>query len=249
MEFLQDQSHEIIYRVDDLPIDVHDRLFTTLNTKNIANYGEGYNKSDLIVRSIPIHQHQFSLVSAGTAAVLISKGGDIPSETLLLFSRRKQGAICDYDVRYHINTEVSIRGLIRRDMEENMAKKEMANNENVKAIRVRAEAGDAEAQLQLYYVEGRHRSDIKWLCRAADQGQRHAQRQLAGDYARGTRLVKQDQIQALVWYILAVKGGAEEYRSQLEELAATMSLEQIEEVERRLDAWVPGQCERALVLK
>jgi len=108
-------------------------------------------------------------------------------------------------------------------------------------------AGDAEAQLQLYYAERRDRSSLKWLCRAAEQGQRHAQNELASEYRRGIRFVKRNLVQAYVWYSLAVQGGAIEYRDRLEELTAAMTPEQIDEAERQLDAWTPGQCERDLV--
>ena len=122
-----------------------------------------------------------------------------------------------------------------------------AMEERINALKVRAEAGDAEAQLQLYYVERRDRSSLKWLCRAADQGQRHAQNELASEYRRGIHFVKRNLVEAYVWYSLAVQGGAIEYRDRLEELTAAMTPEQIDEAERQLDAWTPGQCERDLV--
>lgn len=121
-----------------------------------------------------------------------------------------------------------------------------AMDRRIEALQSAAEAGDAEAQLQLFYVERGHPSSLKWLCRAADQGQRHARRELAEQYVRGTYLVPRDPVQAQVWYRLAVEDGAEEYRGELDAITARLTPEQILEAERRHGAWAPGQCEQAL---
>lgn len=113
-------------------------------------------------------------------------------------------------------------------------------------LRERAMDNDAEAQLNLYYAERPNRSSLKWLCRAADQGRRYAQAELAGQYARGTRMVEQDRVWAYVWYSLAIQGGGKEFRSRLTDLTTAMTMEQIEEAERRLNSWQPGQCEHDL---
>ena len=116
-------------------------------------------------------------------------------------------------------------------------------------LRTRAECGEANAQWYLYFTERADISSLKWLCRAADQGMSRAQIELAEQYEHGTRMIHQDLAQSYIWYSLAARGGVEDSRSKLEKLTNNMTLEQIEEAEKKLAAWTPGQCEQALLME
>jgi TPR repeat protein len=119
--------------------------------------------------------------------------------------------------------------------------------DRIDALRRRAQADDAEAQLQLYYLERRQRSSLKWLCRAADQGQRHAQNEIASLYWKGDKDIAQDLLRAYVWYSIAVRNGYEEYRWKMEKVAESLTPEQTARAKEMRKDWQPGQCERDLV--
>lgn len=256
LDFVQDSGHELIDRVERLPNDVRDMLFATIGTENIVNYGEDYLKTDVIPpweKNTARHQHQVSLVSENSAAISFKSGGIAHRSRLLLVFRTNQRPVCEYPLDRYISSKADIEAYFE-------ARWERAKDieERIKALQAPAEAGDAEAQLQLYYAErsrvGRlPRSSLKWLCRAADLGLQQAQSELAGEYLRGN-VVKHDKVQAQVWVTLAIQGGADwddrrERRlfDRQESLDATMTPNQKEEVKRRIDAWAPGQCEQALL--
>lgn len=111
----------------------------------------------------------------------------------------------------------------------------------------RAKNGDPEAQLELYRVRRDPREKLKWLCRAADQGQHHAQKELADLYREGCGVINQDATRAYMWLSLAIQGGAVEYRSNLDAVIKTMSKGQLLEAEHMLSKWEPGQCARYLI--
>ena len=75
-----------------------------------------------------------------------------------------------------------------------------------------AEAGDPEAQLQLYYGNTHSPDALKWLCRSADQGQSHAQNEIASLYWKGRKGVNRDLTRAYLWYSLAARNGHVEYQ-------------------------------------
>ena len=60
-------------------------------------------------------------------------------------------------------------------------------------------------------------------------------------------MINQDRMRAYVWFSLALQGGAEEYRSNLDSVIKSMSQAQLTEAERMLTNWGPGQCEHDLV--
>jgi hypothetical protein len=125
-----------------------------------------------------------------------------------------------------------------------------AMEERLSALTRRAEAGDAEAQLQLYYAEGRPNARLKWLCRAADQGYVTAQVEIGRLYWKGLDGLKQDLRRAYVWYSLAAQGGYKDWDVwELRSLKSRMTADQTIEATDMLDAWEPGQCERDLILQ
>ena len=85
--------------------------------------------------------------------------------------------------------------------------------QDVEALRLAAEQGDAEAQANLgvMYMFGRgvpqdDAEAVRWYRLAADQGEAHAQVNLGLMYAEG-RGVPQDDAEALRWYRLAADQG------------------------------------------
>ena len=80
-------------------------------------------------------------------------------------------------------------------------------------LKVRGEAGDADAQYSLgvcYRLGGGVRKDekeaVKWYRKAADQGDDRAQFSLGACYAEGTGVVKNDS-EAAKWYRMAAEQG------------------------------------------
>jgi TPR repeat protein len=109
-----------------------------------------------------------------------------------------------------------------------------------------ANAGDPEAQMQLYYSNPYAPDALRWLCRSADQSHPHAMNELATYYWTGRRGIEQDLTRAYLWYSLAVRAGHEEYRWKLREVAGSITHEQRARAEEMLADWRPGQCERDL---
>ncbi|MDP6371637.1 MAG: hypothetical protein QF634_03895 [Vicinamibacterales bacterium] len=114
-------------------------------------------------------------------------------------------------------------------------------------MRVRAEAGDADAQNNLGFMydfgEGvpqNYAEAARWFRLAADQGQAGAQNSLGFMYANG-RGVPQDYVQAHMWTNLAVAQSSGEDRDQGVEnrdiIAARMTAEQIAEAQRLAREW------------
>jgi hypothetical protein len=109
----------------------------------------------------------------------------------------------------------------------------------------RAEEGNAEAQLQLYWsTKGTKR--LAWLCRAADQGHADAQYRLGLLHRYGNEGLRQDPMLAYMWYRLAASKGhyaaAIDAPVSIEDLTAGQAME----AEILVQKWRPGQCERDL---
>jgi len=79
---------------------------------------------------------------------------------------------------------------------------------NQNLLQERAETGDAEAQWELYKrdkkVDGIN--NMKWSCRAADQGHYWARMELGQLYQDGI-IIKQSLSRAYLWYALAAQTG------------------------------------------
>jgi len=110
----------------------------------------------------------------------------------------------------------------------------------------KAERGDAEAQLQLYWSP-REPNRLSWLCRAADQGHPDAQYRLGLLHQHGNEGVSHDPVRAYMWYRLAAANGhypaAVEAQAVLENLTAGQAMK----AEGLLQKWRPEQCELGLV--
>jgi hypothetical protein len=106
----------------------------------------------------------------------------------------------------------------------------------------KAEQGDAEAQLQLYW-SSKEPTRLIWLCRSADHGLAEASHRIGRLYQHGQEGLPRDNARAYLWYRLASIGGHSQAKIELEDLQLDMSPEQGEEGERLFSEWKPGQCE------
>ena len=110
----------------------------------------------------------------------------------------------------------------------------------------KAEQGDAEAQLQLYW-SSEEPTRHAWLCRSADNGLAEASYRIGRLYQHGQEGLPRDNARAYLWYRLASIGGYSQAKTELEDMQRDMSPEQREEGERLFSEWKPGQCELELV--
>ncbi len=120
---------------------------------------------------------------------------------------------------------------------------------DVARIRALAEQGDANAQwaLATLYFSGDavprdYEEAYRWFRAAADQGHGLAQRSLGTMYREGIG-VPQDDVQAYVWYSLGAMQGSARARLARDEMAKSLTPEQLAEGERRVLAWRPTNYE------
>jgi outer membrane protein assembly factor BamE (lipoprotein component of BamABCDE complex) len=105
----------------------------------------------------------------------------------------------------------------------------------------KAEVGDPEAQLQLYFNNVPDRK--KWLCASADQGHPDACYRLGVLYENGHEDVGADLRQSYKWYILAAKAGHPHGESNANRLRPLLSdYQQLAEAERLVKDWESGKC-------
>ena len=127
--------------------------------------------------------------------------------------------------------------------EEKTAKTEEAV-EAEKTIQERAEAGDADAQLQLGHLyesgEGVPKDfteAAKWYRKAAEQGNAEAQLYLGCLYSIG-RGVPKDFAAAYMWFSLAAAGGNKEYGELRGLLEKRMTREQLVKSQKLTGEWL-----------
>ena len=115
----------------------------------------------------------------------------------------------------------------------------------MKWYRKAAQQGDLPAQVSLGVIYGTGRGvpqnyfqAVKWFGLAAEQGNALAQYNLGLLYANGYDVVPKDDIQALVWFILAEKGGNKDGRKSHEAFATRMSPDQVEKAEKFAQDWI-----------
>lgn len=116
-------------------------------------------------------------------------------------------------------------------------------NERIAELDQRANAGDANAELELSdaYFKGKdvskdEKEGYRLLLRAANQGLPKAQFQM-GEYTAGQGNRPDDYMVAYMWYALAERNGYKQSKKKLKELAAGMSAENIAEAQARAQNW------------
>ncbi len=115
----------------------------------------------------------------------------------------------------------------------------------MKWYRKAAQQGDLPAQISLGLIYGGGRGvpqnyfqAVKWFGLAAEQGDAVAQYNLGLIYAGGYDVVRKDDVQALVWFILAARGGNQEARKDQQAFATRMRPEQVEKAEKFAQDWM-----------
>ena len=115
----------------------------------------------------------------------------------------------------------------------------------MKWYRKAAQQGDLPAQISLGLIYGTGRGvpqnyfqAVKWFRLAAEQGDALAQYNLGLIYASGYDVVPKDDVQALVWFILAERGGNLDARKSHEAVATRMSPERVEKAEKFAQDWM-----------
>lgn len=120
----------------------------------------------------------------------------------------------------------------------------------MKWYRKAAQQGDLPAQVSLGLIYGTGRGvpqnyfqAVKWFRLASEQGDALAQFNLGLIYASGNDVVPEDDLEALVWFILAAKGGNQEARKNQEAFAKRMSPEQVKRAEKLAQDWMTTKAE------
>ena len=115
----------------------------------------------------------------------------------------------------------------------------------MKWYRKAAQQGDLSAQISLGLIYGTGRGvpqnyfqAVKWFGLAAEQGDALAQYNLGLIYANGYDVVPKDEVQALVWFILAAKGANKDARKSKEAFAKRMSPDEVEKAEKSAQVWM-----------
>jgi TPR repeat protein len=132
-------------------------------------------------------------------------------------------------------------------------------------LRERAKQGEPDAQWQLYQ-DLPTEENLVWLCRAADQGQVDARKELGKLYFYGSDqfrnnenlYISKDLPRACMWFYLAkhdlgnglakaddFKFNYGPYESpEVERTAKVMTAHELAKAERLITTWEPGQCDR-----
>jgi hypothetical protein len=120
----------------------------------------------------------------------------------------------------------------------------------MKWYRKAAQQGDLSAQISLGLIYGtgrtvplNHYQAAKWFGLAAEQGHALAQYNLGLIYAEGYDVVPKDDVQALVWFILAERGGNQDARRNHQAFAMRMSPEQVKKAEKLAQDWMTAKAQ------
>ncbi len=119
----------------------------------------------------------------------------------------------------------------------------------MKALRQKAEQGDAKAQLDLglKYVKGDgvpqdNSLAASWFGKAAEQGDATAQSMLCIAYLRGNLGVPQDYVEAYKWMSLAAAtatgDGLKVLGAVRDDLEKKMTAEQVKDAQHRASEWL-----------
>lgn len=82
----------------------------------MANFGEVYNKTDVVDKKYPMAQHQYTLVAEDVAGTLIKVGGFAPTQWLVLIDRETDTA-CKWQVNWELEFKESLRYIVEHKRE------------------------------------------------------------------------------------------------------------------------------------
>jgi len=174
------------------------------------------------------------------------------ASTPLLYANKKDKQKRFLAVVYSADDPPIILQLSGNDDPDALMDSVVANLQRITQLTLRAEEGDpdaqlnplADAQLKLAFTAPKDQRQ-KWLCLAAHGGNAKAQDLMMYSYRYGLPPLKEGEVQALKWEMLAKASG---YTNPtiLKETKPTMRPEQIAEAERLVAEWKPNpaECER-----
>jgi hypothetical protein len=114
-----------------------------------------------------------------------------------------------------------------------------------KILKITEKSGDAESHLRLYWSTSAP-DRLKWLCRAAIQGNPEALYRLGFLHEHGKETVKKDYVKAYQWYRLSANvrddWGGGVAMSAANRMAWNLTSEQLAESDRCISKRFPGQC-------
>jgi uncharacterized protein len=114
--------------------------------------------------------------------------------------------------------------------------------EAMKWYRLAADQGRSDAQYQLghlSYQQNNYAEAAKWFRLAADQGRPDAQSNLGVMYAEGEG-VPQDDVQALMWFILAAELNHKDAMENRDNAVSSMTAAQITAAKKLAREWKPA---------
>ena len=116
------------------------------------------------------------------------------------------------------------------------------SEQQTKALRIRAENGDSEAQYEMGWrraigmgLAPNDSEALRWLRLAAKQGHRLAQNNLGARYATGDG-VERDAAEAYFWFCQAAERGDRKAAKNRDSVAKELSEEQLTAAKARLSA-------------
>ena len=128
------------------------------------------------------------------------------------------------------------------------SKKEIRNFQSLSAPRLEqnAENGLAVDQLELFslLVANNPRNALRWICKAADQGNAEAEFHMGIIFEHGHWGIQPNLIQAYVWHSRSSRYRDEWLPSFVDR---HLNSEQLARAKQALVDWKPGQCEKSLV--
>jgi uncharacterized protein len=125
------------------------------------------------------------------------------------------------------------------------AQQTKADQKPIKEVKAKAEAGDAETQVQLGLRydkgEGVAKDQVeaaKWFRKAAEQNYAKAQYNLGVCYEEGGGVAK-DWVESYRWLLLAASQGDEDAKKNMTELESKLTPEQIAQGQKRAREFKP----------
>jgi len=99
-KFITATEFELIHQYQSVPDDVKSWFWSIVPTRALANYGELYSETDMILKGVPRAQHQFTVLTKDVAASLIKLGGFIRRHILIIVDREHTDIACRYRVKW-----------------------------------------------------------------------------------------------------------------------------------------------------
>ena len=115
--FLTTSEFQLIHKHQQVPNDVREWFWAIVRSRKIVNYGEAFNRTDIVDGNYPMAQHQYTLVSDRVSASLIKQGGFAPVQWLLLVNRASPHIACTYHVKWELEFRESLQYIIRNKEE------------------------------------------------------------------------------------------------------------------------------------